>query len=86
MILRAVDDLYGNIALIINKRVPSPAFIKRLVMNNQYVLPRSIHASFILFHIVILAASNYFVQFPLEIAGVHNTWGAFVFPLILSRQ
>lgn len=34
------------------------------------------------FHILIIAASNYLVQFPFEILGVHTTWGAFSFPFI----
>ena len=33
-------------------------------------------------HLVIIAASNYLVQFPVEIFGFHTTWGAFTFPLI----
>ncbi len=33
-------------------------------------------------HIVIIAASNYLVQFPFEVLGLHNTWGAFTFPFI----
>ncbi len=33
-------------------------------------------------HIVIIAASNYLVQFPFTVWGVHNTWGAFTFPFI----
>lgn len=36
----------------------------------------------VLFHIVIIAASNYLVQFPFQIFGVHTTWGAFSFPFI----
>ncbi len=35
-----------------------------------------------LFHILIIASSNYLVQLPIEIAGVHTTWGAFSFPFI----
>ncbi|SFX10721.1 7-cyano-7-deazaguanine/7-aminomethyl-7-deazaguanine transporter [Marinospirillum alkaliphilum] len=35
-----------------------------------------------LIHIVIIAASNYLVQFPFEFFGLHNTWGAFTFPFI----
>ena len=35
-----------------------------------------------LFHIIIIAASNYLVQFPFEIYGFHTTWGAFTFPFI----
>lgn len=34
------------------------------------------------FHILVIAASNYLVQFPFTIAGVHNTWGAITFPFI----
>lgn len=33
-------------------------------------------------HIIIIAASNYLVQLPVTIAGVHATWGMFTFPLI----
>jgi uncharacterized integral membrane protein (TIGR00697 family) len=33
-------------------------------------------------HIAIIIASNYLVQLPFELFGVHTTWGAFTFPLI----
>lgn len=33
-------------------------------------------------HISIIAASNYLVQLPINLLGVHTTWGAFSFPLI----
>lgn len=33
-------------------------------------------------HILIIAASNYLVQLPIELLGVHTTWGAFSFPFI----
>ena len=33
-------------------------------------------------HVAIIAASNYLVQFPFEIWGFKNTWGAFSFPFI----
>lgn len=33
-------------------------------------------------HLVVIAASNYLVQFPFQIWNLHNTWGAFTFPLI----
>lgn len=36
----------------------------------------------VIFHIFIIAASNYLVQFPFEIFGAHTTWGAFSFPFI----
>ena len=35
-----------------------------------------------LLHIVIIAASNYLVQFPFTIQGFHSTWGALSFPFI----
>ena len=36
----------------------------------------------VFWHIVIIAASNYLVQFPFTIWGISNTWGAFTFPFI----
>jgi uncharacterized integral membrane protein (TIGR00697 family) len=33
-------------------------------------------------HIAIIIASNYLVQLPFELWGVHTTWGAFSFPLV----
>ncbi|WP_137168906.1 7-cyano-7-deazaguanine/7-aminomethyl-7-deazaguanine transporter [Marinomonas sp. FW-1] len=35
-----------------------------------------------LFHLLIIASSNYLVQIPFTIAGFHTTWGAFTFPFI----
>jgi len=34
------------------------------------------------FHIVIIIASNYLVQLPMTLLGVHTNWGTFSFPLI----
>lgn len=34
------------------------------------------------FHIIVVAASNYLVQFPIIIFGFKATWGAFTFPFI----
>lgn len=34
------------------------------------------------FHIAVIAASNYLVQIPFTVFGVHTTWGAFSFPFI----
>lgn len=34
------------------------------------------------FHILIVASSNYLVQFPITVIGVKATWGAFTFPFI----
>ncbi|MES1925876.1 7-cyano-7-deazaguanine/7-aminomethyl-7-deazaguanine transporter [Salinisphaera sp. T31B1] len=35
-----------------------------------------------LFHIGVIAASNYLVQLPFSVLGLHTTWGAFSFPFI----
>ena len=34
------------------------------------------------FHILIIAASNYLVQIPIELLGVFTTWGTFSFPFV----
>lgn len=34
------------------------------------------------FHIIIISASNYLVQLPFQIFGVHTTWGTFSFPFV----
>ncbi|MEZ8130307.1 7-cyano-7-deazaguanine/7-aminomethyl-7-deazaguanine transporter [Enterovibrio norvegicus] len=36
----------------------------------------------VVFHLVIIASSNYLVQLPFTIFGFHTTWGAFTFPFI----
>jgi uncharacterized integral membrane protein (TIGR00697 family) len=33
-------------------------------------------------HVAIIVASNYLVQWPVELLGVLTTWGAFTFPLV----
>ncbi len=35
-----------------------------------------------LFHLTIIASSNYLVQLPFTVFGFHTTWGAFTFPFI----
>jgi uncharacterized integral membrane protein (TIGR00697 family) len=35
-----------------------------------------------LFHIAIIASSNYLVQVPFTVFGFHTTWGAFTFPFV----
>ncbi|EOS93665.1 7-cyano-7-deazaguanine/7-aminomethyl-7-deazaguanine transporter [Erwinia tracheiphila] len=35
-----------------------------------------------LFHILVITSSNYLVQLPVSIFGMHTTWGAFSFPFI----
>lgn len=34
------------------------------------------------FHIVIITASNYLVQIPVQVFGLQTTWGAFSFPFV----
>ncbi len=34
------------------------------------------------FHILIIAASNYLVQLPIQFFGFHTTWGTFSFPFV----
>ena len=36
----------------------------------------------VVFHLVIIALSNYLVQLPIEIFGLQTTWGAITFPFI----
>lgn len=36
-----------------------------------------------LFHIAVIAAANYLVQFTAAVAGYDFTWGMFVFPLVI---
>ena len=36
----------------------------------------------VLFHIIVIAASNYLVQIPFQIFGLHTTWGTFSFPFV----
>ncbi len=36
----------------------------------------------VLFHIMVIASSNFLVQVPMELFGFHSTWGAFSYPFI----
>ncbi|MGO2342457.1 7-cyano-7-deazaguanine/7-aminomethyl-7-deazaguanine transporter [Vibrio litoralis] len=36
----------------------------------------------VIFHFLVIASSNYLVQIPFTIFGLHTTWGAFTFPFI----
>lgn len=36
----------------------------------------------VVFHIVVIAASNYLVQLPFQVFGVLTTWGTFSFPFV----
>ncbi|MFU9136574.1 7-cyano-7-deazaguanine/7-aminomethyl-7-deazaguanine transporter [Erwinia tasmaniensis] len=35
-----------------------------------------------LFHVLVITSSNYLVQLPISVFGLHTTWGAFSFPFI----
>ncbi|NLD13535.1 MAG: 7-cyano-7-deazaguanine/7-aminomethyl-7-deazaguanine transporter [Gammaproteobacteria bacterium] len=43
---------------------------------------RTTLAALIGFHVFIIIASNYLVQFPMQLLGWQTTWGAFSFPFI----
>ncbi|MEE9309489.1 MAG: 7-cyano-7-deazaguanine/7-aminomethyl-7-deazaguanine transporter [Cocleimonas sp.] len=51
-------------------------------MNALAQSSRSVLIPLVLFHLVVIAASNYLVQIPITLFGFHTTWGAFTFPLI----
>lgn len=50
--------------------------------SNALARTRLILAALIGFHVFIIIASNYLVQFPMELLGWQTTWGAFSFPFI----
>ncbi|MCL6417024.1 7-cyano-7-deazaguanine/7-aminomethyl-7-deazaguanine transporter [Aestuariirhabdus sp. Z084] len=50
-------------------------------MNPSSVPLRALYL-LVLFHILVIASSNYLVQIPFTLAGFHTTWGAFSFPFI----
>lgn len=43
---------------------------------------RNVLSFLVVFHLVIIASSNYLVQIPFTLFGFHTTWGAFTFPFI----
>lgn len=43
---------------------------------------RHVVATLAALHLAIIIASNYLVQFPVRLLGLHTTWGAFSFPLV----
>lgn len=51
------------------------------VFNQQ---PEKMHALpwLVLFHIIVIASSNFLVQMPMSLFGFHSTWGAFSYPFI----
>lgn len=46
-------------------------------------LNKSLIAKLFVFHVFIIALSNYLVQFPVTVAGLSFTWGMFTFPLVV---
>ncbi|HBV76251.1 MULTISPECIES: 7-cyano-7-deazaguanine/7-aminomethyl-7-deazaguanine transporter [Vibrio] len=50
----------------------------------QFSQPQKNKALFwlVLFHLMVIASSNYLVQIPFTLFGLHTTWGAFTFPFI----
>ncbi len=44
---------------------------------------RSALPALVVLHIALIIASNYLVQIPFEVMGLHTTWGSFTFPLVL---
>ncbi len=51
-------------------------------MDNKKQTTKSLVLILAAIHVLIIAASNYLVQFPITILGFHATWGAFTFPFI----
>lgn len=39
-------------------------------------------AVLVFFHVLVIAASNYLVQIPFQVFGLHTTWGTFSFPFV----
>jgi len=59
--------------------------IKKAHMNSIPVPPSRTSfwlALLVAFHILVIIASNYLVQLPVDLFGFHSTWGAFSFPFI----
>lgn len=52
--------------------------------SNQFTSQQQNKALFwlVIFHLIVIASSNYLVQIPFTIFGLHTTWGAFTFPFI----
>jgi uncharacterized PurR-regulated membrane protein YhhQ (DUF165 family) len=44
---------------------------------------RTLVAQLLAFHVLIIATSNYLVQFPVTVAGISFTWAMFTFPLVI---
>ncbi len=44
---------------------------------------KTLVAKLLAFHVLIIATSNYLVQFPVTVAGISFTWAMFTFPLVI---
>ena len=62
--------------------VPSPHSKRCLIFALTGPRQRAAVVTLIAFHIFIVIASNYLVQFPMQLFGWQTTWGAFSFPFI----
>ncbi len=54
----------------------------KMITSNTSKLHNNTLFYLVLFHLTVIAASNYLVQIPVAVAGFQTTWGAFTFPLI----
>jgi uncharacterized integral membrane protein (TIGR00697 family) len=74
---------YAEKEVLEKLRVPSPRQPKRKIMLSLTTAQRNrALVTLALFHIFIIAASNYLVQLPFQIFGLHTNWGTFSFPFI----
>lgn len=48
----------------------------------DFVQQRKALLCLVMFHLLIITSSNYLVQIPFTLWGLHTTWGAFSFPFI----
>ncbi|WP_020559473.1 7-cyano-7-deazaguanine/7-aminomethyl-7-deazaguanine transporter [Thiofilum flexile] len=51
-------------------------------MNMSFAPSRNPLPILVMFHLLVIAASNYLVQIPVSFGSVTVTWGAFTFPLV----
>ncbi len=63
-----------------NRSISTPAMVKK----HYFSSAQQNKALFwlIIFHLIVIASSNYLVQIPFTMFGLHTTWGAFTFPFI----
>jgi len=68
----------------LNHGFPQPHRQKGYIMNTSapVLTTKKLLFPLVLFHLLVIAASNYLVQIPVTVFGFQTTWGAFTFPLI----